>query len=125
MNEKMKTNIHIPEQPGKPEFRIGTELADFPVSDCPAYLREGIGGVCISGCASIQVFDNKFKIVPAMVLTLLPWQLVSIKEISPDFRMAFFCNSQTMFMDTLSGLWRLRPGFFFYMHEQSHDILKL
>lgn len=117
MNEKMKTNIHIPEQPGKPEFRIGTELADFPVSDCPAYLREGIGGVCISGCASIQVFDNKFKIVPAMVLTLLPWQLVSIKEISPDFRMAFFCNSQTMFMDTLSGLWRLRPGFFFYMRR--------
>ena len=90
MNEKMNTNIHIPDQPGKPEFRIGTELADFPVSDCPAYLREGIGGVCISGCASIQVFDNKFKIVPAMVLTLLPWQLVSIKEISPDFRMAFF-----------------------------------
>lgn len=29
--------------------------------------------------------------------------------------MTFFQISQTMFIDTLSGLWRLRPGFFFYM----------
>ena len=114
MNEKMKTNIHIPEQPGKPEFRIGYGIGRLPAYRTALPISgKGLAGYVYPGCASIQVFDNEFKIVPAMVLTLLPWQLVSIKEISPNFRMAFFCNSQTMFMDTLSGLWRLRPGFFF------------
>lgn len=109
--------MYVPGQSGEPEFYTSTELTDFPVSECPAYLRQGVGGVCLSGRASIQVFDNKFKIGPGMVLTLLPWQLVSIKDVSPDFRITFFCISQAMFLDTLSGLWRLRPGFFFYMRR--------
>ena len=102
---------------GQPDFRICTELADYPGAESPVYIREGLGGVCLSGHPSIQVFDTKFKIVPGMVLTLLPWQLVSLKEISSDFRMTFFRISQTMFLDVLSGLWRLRPGFFFYMRR--------
>lgn len=96
-------------------FGIYTSLADFPLSSCPFYLKESIGAVCKSGTASIQVFDNKFRILPEMVITLLPWQLVSIKEISEDFRLTFFRVSQDMFADSLSSLWRLRPGFFFYM----------
>ena len=70
MDEEPLTDLTGQEAPEKVEFHICTELSDFPVSDCPAFLREGVGGVCIS---------------------------------------------QTMFIDTLSGLWRLRPGFFFYM----------
>ena len=115
MDEEPLTDLTGQEAPGKEEFHICTELSDFPVSDCPAFLREGVGGVCISGHITIQVLDNKFRIAPNMVFTLLPWQLAFIKEVSEDFRMTFFRISQTMFIDTLSGLWRLRPGFFFYM----------
>lgn len=99
------------------EFHIGTDLVDFPVSEHPVYLKVGIGAVCMSGTATVQVFDSRFRIVPGMVLTLLPWQLVSMKNVSEDFRMTFFGISLTMFADTLSGLWRLRPGFFFYMRR--------
>jgi len=115
MDEEPLTDLTGQEAPEKEEFHICTELSDFPVSDCPAFLREGVGGVCISGHITIQVLDNKFRIVPNTVFTLLPWQLAFIKEVSEDFRMTFFRISQTMFIDTLSGLWRLRPGFFFYM----------
>ena len=115
MDEEPLTDLTGQEALEKEEFHICTELSDFPVSDCPAFLREGVGGVCISGHITIQVLDNKFRIVPNTVFTLLPWQLAFIKEVSEDFRMTFFRISQTMFIDTLSGLWRLRPGFFFYM----------
>lgn len=88
MSKKLRTVLPMRELPE--EFRISTELADFPVSDCPSYLREGIGAVCISGTATIHVFDERFRITPGIVVTLLPWQLVSIKNVSADFRMAFF-----------------------------------
>lgn len=115
MNEEPQPDLSGQGMSEKEEFRICTELSDFPVSDCPAFLKEGVGGVCLSGHMTVQVFDNKFRIVPGMVFTLLPWQFAFIKEVSGDFRMTFFRVSQTMFIDTLSGLWRLRPGFFFYM----------
>lgn len=101
--------------PRDAEFRISDDLSELPLSACPAYLQVGINAVCSAGQATIQVLDTRFRIVPGMVVTLLPWQLASIREASDDFRMTFFAISRTMFMDTLSGLWRLRPGFFFYM----------
>lgn len=101
----------------KEEFSIHTELSVFPVSECPAYLKEGIGAVCVSGTATIQVFDCRFRIIPGMVVTLMPWQLVSIKNRSEDFRMTFFSITLTLFTDILSGLCRLRPGFLAYMRR--------
>lgn len=97
------------------EFGIYTKITDFPLSERPVFIPESIGGVCISGTAVIQVFDTQFSIVPKMIVTLLPWQLVSVKEVSGDFRMTFFKLSPDMFTDTLSSLCRLRPSFFFYM----------
>lgn len=102
---------------GTGEFGIFTDLGDLPISGCPAYLMEGIGAVCRSGAATVKVFNHRFRIVPGMVFVLLPWQLVSIKEVSDDFRIKFFRVSQDMFTDTLSSLWRLRPGFFFHMRR--------
>ena len=99
------------------EFGIYTDPSDLPLNDCPSYLREGIGAICRSGTASITVFNNRFHIMRGMVVTLLPWQLVSIKEISDDFRITFFKISQDMFTDTLSSLWRLTPKFLFYMRR--------
>lgn len=99
------------------EFGIYTNLSDLSLTDCPSYLKEGVGAVCQSGTAQIVVFSNRFHIVPGMIVTLLPWQLMSIKEVSEDFRITFFKISQNMFTDTLSSLWRLTPGFLFYMRR--------
>ena len=71
-------------------FGIYTDIADLPMTGCPSYIEEGIGGVCESGTATIVVFDVPFQIVPNVVITLMPWQLVFIKEISEDFRITFF-----------------------------------
>lgn len=100
-------------EPG--EFGIYTQSDELPVSDCPVYLMKGVGGICLSGTATVQVFGHRFRIVRGMVLALFPWQLASIKEVSDDFGIRFFRISHDMFTDTLSSLWRPRPGFFFYM----------
>ncbi len=107
------TRLFRPLEPG--EFGIYTQSDELPVSDCPVYLMEGVGGICLSGTATVKVFSHRFRIVRGMVLALFPWQLISIKEVSDDFGIRFFRISHDMFTDTLSSLWRARPGFFFYM----------
>ena len=98
-------------------FGIYTDITDLPVSGCPAYLRESMAGVCLSGSAVIQVYETKCRVVPNTIVVLIPWQLASIREVSDDFRMTFFRVSQEMFTDSLSTLWRLTPEFFFYSHK--------
>lgn len=99
------------------EFILSSDLAEFPVSECPSYLQEAISGVCLSGSATIQVFDTRRRVTPDVVVILLPWELVSLKEVSDDFSLTFFRVSREMFTDSLSSLWRLTPGFFFYMRK--------
>lgn len=103
------TRLFRPLEPG--EFGIYTELDELPVSGCPVYLMKGVGGICLSGTATVQVFGHRFRIVRGMVLALFPWQLASIKEVSDDFGIRFFRISHDMFTDTLSSLWRPRPAF--------------
>lgn len=97
------------------EFVISNDLVDFPISDCPHYLRDAVVAVCISGSAVIQIFDNEYCVKPEMVITLIPWQFVSIKEVSTDFQILFYRASLEMFTDCLSSLWRLTTEFFSYM----------
>ena len=97
------TRLFRPLEPG--EFGIYTELDELPVSGCPVYLMKGVGGICLSGTATVQVFGHRFRIVRGMVLALFPWQLISIKEVSDDFGIRFFRISHDMFTDTLSSLW--------------------
>lgn len=105
------TRLFRPLEPG--EFGIYTELDELPVSGCPVYLMKGVGGICLSGTATVQVFGHRFRIVRGMVLALFPWQLASIKEVSDDFGIRFFRISHDMFTDTLSSLWRPGPVSFF------------
>ena len=84
------TRLFRPLEPG--EFGIYTELDELPVSGCPVYLMKGVGGICLSGTATVQVFGHRFRIVRGMVLALFPWQLISIKEVSDDFGIRFFRN---------------------------------
>lgn len=108
--------VSEPEWDGS-EFGICTELSDFPVSGCPAYMTGAVGGVCVSGSATLTAFNVKFRIRPDMIIILLPWQLVSIHEVSDDFGLSFFKMSEEMFTDSLSSLWRQTPEFFFYMSK--------
>ncbi len=120
MNRGIKPTAEgtAPRAAGSGEFGVYTDLDHFPVSEIPSYLKEGIGGVCTSGSAAIEVSGTKSALSPGVILILFPWQLVSIGEVSPDFRMTFFRVSQQMFSDTLSSLWMLRSGFFFFMRKR-------
>lgn len=109
-------NTDTPDASGiEAEFRISSSLDDLPLSECPAYLNESIQGVCRSGTATIVVFTTKFRVAVGTGFVLIPWQLVSLKEVSDDFAVDFFRVSAEMFTDCLSTLWRLTPDFFFYM----------
>lgn len=99
----------------KDEFGIYTELADFPVTEYPSYLKYAVGAVCISGSAQIRVFENECLIKPGIVITLIPWQLASITKVSKDFKLLFYRASQEMFTDCVSLLWRQTQEFFTYM----------
>lgn len=118
MNRGTKTDTHAAAPKGCGEFGVYTDMKDFPVKEYPSYMQEGIGAVCTDGSATIQVSETASRISPGVILILFPWQLVSIAEVSPDFRMTFFRVSQGMFSDTLSSLWMLRSGFFFFMRKR-------
>lgn len=118
MNQGIIRNTKKPVQEESWQFGVYEDMTDFPVSEHPTHLREGIGGVCMAGNAVIQVTDVPSELMPGGILILFPGQLVSIREVSPDFRMTFFRVSQEMFSDTLSSLWVLRSGFFFFMHKR-------
>lgn len=98
-------------------FSIYTELSAFPADEHKAYSAEGFGGVCTSGTAVIEVFSISRRISQNDLVTVLPLQSVSIREISPDFSMTFFKIDKTMFLDTMSGLGKITPDFFFYMRR--------
>jgi len=109
---------HDPETVAENLYRSRTRQADASDPLHKVYRTTGYRQfvkLCIDTELPVQVFGHRFRIVRGMVLALFPWQLISIKEVSDDFGIRFFRISHDMFTDTLSSLWRPRPGFFFYM----------
>ena len=51
------------------------------------------------------------------LITIFPYQLASITEISTDFAVIFFKVPKKLFMDTINGLGRLTLDYFFYMRK--------
>ena len=96
---------------------IYTDLSALPADEHEAYLAEGFGGVCTGGTAVIEVFSTSCRISKNDLVTVLPLQSVSIREVSPDFSMTFFKIDKTMFLDTMSSLGKITPDFFFYMRK--------
>ena len=96
---------------------IYTDISHFPLNGHEAYMKEGFGGVCTSGTAVIEVFSVSHQISANDIVTVLPLQLASIRNISDDFSMTFFKFDKTMFIDIMSGLGRITPDFFFYMRK--------
>lgn len=98
-------------------FQIYTDLSALPTSEHEAYLTEGFGGICTGGTAIIKVSATRRHISKNDLVTILPLQSASIREMSPDFAMTFFRIDKTMFLDVMSSLGKITPDFFFYMRR--------
>ncbi len=99
------------------KFQIYTDAALLPANEHEAYLEEGFGGVCTGGSALIEVFSVPCRISKNDIVTVLPLQLVSIRERSDDFSMTFFKVDKVAFLDIMSGLGKVTPDFFFFMRK--------
>ena len=99
------------------EFNIYTKAGDLPLTETPAYLEEGINGVCTGGSALFNVFNNKRKVTQNDLVTIFPYQLASITEISHDFSIVFFKVPKKLFLDTIRGVYRPTLDYFFYMRK--------
>ena len=73
-----------------PKFQIYTDISSLPISEHEAYQEEGFCGICTGGTAVIEVFSVRSPISENDIVTILPLQLVSIREVSDDFSMTFF-----------------------------------
>lgn len=101
-------------------FCIYTDITALPADKHEAFLAEGFSGICTGGTALIKVFSLSHRITENDLVTILPLQLVSIGEMSPDFSMTFFKIDKTMFLDIMSSLGKITPDFFFYMRQHFH-----
>ena len=86
-----------------PKFQIYTDISSLPISEHEAYQEEGFCGICTGGTAVIEVFSVRSPISENDIVTILPLQLVSIREVSDDFSMTFFKVDKGMFLDIMSG----------------------
>lgn len=98
-------------------FHIYTDISHIPAKEYETYLEEGFSGICTGGSAVIEVFSVCRQIVKNDLVTILPLQLVSVRDISDDFSMTFFKVDKVMFLDIMSGLGRITTDFFFYMRK--------
>ncbi len=98
-------------------FHIYTDISNIPAKEYETYLEEGFSGICTGGSAVIEVFSVCRQIVKNDLVTILPLQLVSVRDISDDFSMTFFKVDKVMFLDIMSGLGRVTTDFLFYMRK--------
>lgn len=99
------------------DFAIYSDVKDLPVSRYPEYIAEGVVGVCLEGTAVFDVFSNRRRISKTDLAIVIPHQLASVCEVSDDFSMLFFKLPYKLFMDTMSGMCRMTPDFFFYLRR--------
>ena len=71
----------------------------------------------------IEVFSVSRRVSKNDIITILPMQLVALREVSDDFSMTFFKIDKVMFIDIMSGLGKITPDFFFYMRKHFLDHL--
>lgn len=113
----MTAKIHKT-KPAETDFCIFNDTSELPMCEEPLYLGEGFAGVCTRGSAIIEVFSTPYRVAKDDLVVILPLQLVSMREPTEDFAMTFFKVSKDLFLDVMSGLYRLTPDFFFYMRKR-------
>ena len=100
------------------DFKIYKDLAYLPANTHPNYVTEGFSGICTAGSATIHVYSRSQHIEKNDLVVILPLQLVSITDVSEDFKITFFNIDREMFSDTMSGLCRMTPDFYMYMRDK-------
>lgn len=99
------------------DFAVYSTVKDMPVHRYPEYVREGMVGLCTAGTAVFEVFSNRRRVSCSDLVVIIPHQLAAVCEVSDDFEMIFFKLPYLLFIDTMSGMCRMTPDFFFYMRR--------
>ena len=104
----------------KNDLTIYEDVKQIPITPYPSYIQYGLVMLCSEGSARVKVHTHEHLLINKELIILLPGQLVSINEISPDFKISAFSISQSLFNDVLSGIHRFSPHFFIYMRNHFH-----
>lgn len=107
----------------KNDLKIYEDVKQIPLTPYPSYIQYGVVMLCFEGGAKVKVHTHEHLLIKKELIILLPGQLVSISEISPDFKISAFSISQSLYNDVLSGVHRFSPHFFIYM--RNHFYYKL
>lgn len=99
------------------DFKFYQNLKYLPLTSYPSNLQSGLIVYCLQGKAKISVHEDVHWIQPKELIILLPGQFVSFSEPSEDFLTVTMAVSNSLFGDSLSGVPRFSPHFFFYMRS--------
>lgn len=99
------------------DFKFYQNLKYLPLTSYPSNLQSGLIVYCLSGTAKISVHEDMHWVQPKELIILLPGQFVSFSEPSEDFLTITMAVSNSMFSDSLSGVPRFSPHFFFFMRS--------
>ncbi len=99
------------------QFPIYGEVSDLPFDEIPAFLKEGVAGICLEGSATVEVFGHPHSVGKNDLLVLFPYIQACMKERSSDFGMRFFKVPASLFHDIMSGLYALTLDFYFWMQR--------
>lgn len=99
------------------EFKFYQNLKYLPLTSYPSNNQSALIIYCLSGKAKITVHEDVHWIEPKELIILLPGQFISFSEPSEDFSTVTMVISASLLSDTLSGVPRFSPHFFFYMRS--------
>ena len=99
------------------EFKFYQNLKYLPLTSYPSNNQSALIIYCLSGKAKITVHEDVHWIEPKELIILFPGQFISFSEPSEDFSTVTMVISTSLLSDTLSGVPRFSPHFFFYMRS--------
>ena len=105
------------------DFKIFKNARQLPSTPYPTYAKWGLVAFCTQGYAKTDQHANAHVLTQNELIIIFPGQLISISEISNDFKADYFTFSINLYNDVLSGLCRFSPFFFFY--HRSHYFYNL
>lgn len=100
------------------EFSIFKNTNEIDLTTNPTYIPFGIMGICLEGYLVMEIFQSDYLITKGNLIVVLPGQVLSLKEKSPDLKVSYFHISQSLINDVLSGVSRLSPLFFIHMRKR-------
>lgn len=99
------------------DFKFYQNLKYLPLTSYPSNIQSGLIIYSLKGTAKISVHEDVHWVQPKELIILLPGQFVSFSEPSEDFLTITMSVSSSLFSDSLSGVPRFSPHFFFYMRS--------